>query len=146
MVCSCGSQKEVTFKEFEGRKLVLSHGGGFTGKYNTYYLLENGQLYKGSGDLSGSSSKVKSLEKYAAKQIFSNYDVLGLKDIKVQAYGNLNYSVTMLDDEGKHYIKWDKGQEGSEKLQLFYRSVMNVISLNNSDGDVPKNSKIKAKF
>ena len=44
------------------------------------------------------------------------------------AYNNLNYSVTMIDSKGvEHKLNWGKGQEGAEKLQLFYNNIMNHI-------------------
>jgi len=145
LVCSCGSKKVVSPDASEGKQLILSHGGGFTGKYNTYYLLENGQLFKNSGT-EGVNNEVKSLAKNATTQIFSNYNTLGLKDMKVTTYGNLLYTITMRDGDETHKISWEKGDKGSDILQLFYRNVMNQISLNNDSDSTPKETKIKAKF
>ena len=143
--CSCGSKKVVSPDAAEGKQLILSHGGGFTGNYNTYFLLENGQLFK-STETQGVNTSVNALSKDVTDQIFANYDALGLADAKVKNYGNLLYSITMKEGEKSHKISWEKGDNGSEKLQLFYRNVMNQIALNNASDTTNKKTTIKAKF
>lgn len=145
LISSCGSNKVLSPDESAGAQLVLSHGGGFTGKYNTYYLLENGQLWK-AGETIGVSDEVKSLSKDVATQIFSNYEILGLADVQVETYGNLLYSITMKKDGESHKISWEKGDAGSESLQLFYGNVMNQIKINNDADFKPKKQEINAKF
>ena len=145
MTIACKSNKVESPSEAVGKKLVLSHGGGFTGKYNSYTLLENGQLFKAS-NTKGVVNKQKDLPKDIVDQIFSNYDVLGLADIKIETYGNLLYTVQMMDGGNKNKISWEKGDKGSETLQLFFRNVMNQIKLNNDKDYDPNKSKINAKF
>lgn len=145
LICSCGSKKVVSPDEAVGKQLILSHGGGFTGKYNTYFLLENGQLFKNSGT-AGVNNSVKSLSNDVVTQIFSNYTLLGLDKVEVETYGNLLYSITMKEGDKSHRVSWEKGDKGSDVLQLFYRNVMNQISVNNSSGTSPSKSDIEAKF
>ena len=142
---ACKSNKVESPQESIGKKLTLSHGGGFTGKYNTYCLLENGQLFKAS-ETEGVMDKQKSLPQDITDQIFSNYDVLGLADMKVQTYGNLLYSIIMDEGDNINKISWEKGDKGSEPLQLFFRNVMNQIKKNNDKDFEPKKSEINAKF
>lgn len=129
---SCKTQEVLSPDEFEGSQLTLSHGGGFAGTYKTYKLLENGQLFK-STDKMGTTAPTKSLSSEAAKQIFSNYKVLGLDKEKMESYGNLNYSIIFKEGEKEHKLVWERGQKGTEKLQLFYRNIMNQIKINNKD-------------
>ena len=145
VIGSCGSKKVINPSDALGKKLILSHGGGFTGNYNTYQLLENGQLFK-STKTAGVNTAMKNLKKDITTQIFANYDALNLAAIKNVTYGNLLYSITMIDNDKKHVVSWEKGQKGSETLQLYYRNVMNLIKIH-SEGQVsPEKSKIKAKF
>lgn len=142
---ACKSNEVNSPSETQGKTLTLKHGGGFTGKYNTYFLLENGQLFKAS-ETEGVMNKQKNLKQEIADQIFSNYETLRLADIEIETYGNLLYSITMRDGDDSHNISWEKGDKGSEKLQLFFRNVMNQIKMNNDEGFKPKKSEIKAKF
>jgi hypothetical protein len=131
IIFSCKTNEVHTPEDFEGSRLVLSHGGGFAGTYKTYCLLENGQLFKISNDFK-SKSPVKGFKKAIAEQIFSNYEILGLGLEKVESYGNLNYSITMINERGEeHKSIWGRDQEGAEKLQLFYNNIMSQIRLNN---------------
>lgn len=138
LVSSCKSKEVLSPEEFEGSQLILSHGGGFAGTFKTYKLLENGQLFKSTNKM-GNSALAKSLGSETTEQIFSNYKVLGLDKEKIESYGNLNYSIIYKKDGKEHKLVWEKGQKGTEKLQLFYRNIMNQIKLNNKDSD--ENSK-----
>ena len=127
---SCKTNEVIAPEDFEGSRLILSHGGGFAGTYTIYCLLENGQLFKNSKDFEA-RNPVRGLEKTTTEQIFSNYEVLGLGKEKVQSYGNLNYSITMINEKGEeHKLIWGKDQKGAEKLQLFYNNIMNQIRRN----------------
>ena len=128
---SCKTKKVTSPKAYEGKQLIFSHGGGFAGTYKTYYLLDNGQLFKNTNEFDKAQQTI-GLSRDVTQQIFSNYEVMGLGDRKVESYGNLNYSITMIDDNGsKHKLVWEKGQKGAEKLQLYYKNVMSQIQKNN---------------
>jgi len=130
---SCKTKEVATPNDYEGQRLILTHGGGFAGTYKTYCLLDNGQLFKSKKQFEA-TNPVKGLDRKTVDQIFSNYEILGLADANNKAYGNLNYSIRMISKDGEeHKLTWDKGQEGSEKLQLFYRNIMNQIRIANSD-------------
>lgn len=135
---SCKTKDVVSPDEYEGNKLILSHGGGFAGKYKTYCLLDNGQLFKSAKQFEA-NDPVVGLKKEAVNQIFSNYETLGLGNVKMQSYGNLNYSITMVSENGdEHKLIWEKGQIGTENLQLYYRNIMNQIRLRNKDNAKPQ--------
>ena len=145
LTVACKTNKVDSPEGAIGKKLVLSHGGGFTGKYNSYTLLENGQLFKAS-ETKGVLNQQKDLADDVVDQIFSNYEVLGLAEMEVETYGNLLYTIQMIDGDNTNKISWEKGDKGSETLQLFFRNVMNQIKLNNDPNYNPNKSKIKAKF
>jgi len=137
---SCKTKEVVSPDDYEGDKLILTHGGGFAGTYKTFCLLDNGQLFKSSKQFEA-TNPTKNLDKEITDQIFSNYKMLGLDVAENEAYGNLNYSITMISKDGsKHKLIWDKGQEGTEKFQLFYRNIMNQIRLTNTGDDDPSKS------
>lgn len=137
---SCKTNQVVSPEEFQGSRLVLAHGGGFTGKYKTYCLLENGQLFKNSKDFEA-KTPVKGFDKKTTTQIFSNYKVLGLGEEEVISYDNLNYSIIMINEKGEeHRLNWGGNQKGVEKLQLFYDNIMNQIRLN-MEADAKKQEK-----
>ncbi|MEE9438663.1 MAG: hypothetical protein V3V14_06650 [Saprospiraceae bacterium] len=129
---SCGSKKVIDPTESDEPQIILSHGGGFTGEVKTFYLLENGQLFK-SDDIAGTICSQKELKTNFSKQIFSNYKTLGINKMSRDTPGNMVYSITMKDKNGEHKIEWGRGQEGTEMLQVFYSNVMNMIRISNED-------------
>jgi len=142
IIFSCKTKEVVSPNEHEGSRLVLKHGGGFTGAYKTYYLLDNGQLFKKSSEFEKMAS-LKSLSQETVDQIFSNYEILGIGNEKLESYGNLNYEITMINKDGEeHKSIWEKGQKGAEKHQLYYRNIMNQIRLNNIDENEGADKKV----
>ena len=124
---SCRTKDVLSPEQHNGSRLILKHGGGFTGAYTTYHLLDNGQLFKASNEFEGTYALNK-MDRNKADQIFSNYEILGMRDKIMESYGNLSYSVTMIDGKGEeHILMWGKGQQGSESLQLFYDNIMGQI-------------------
>jgi len=139
MLHACKTKDVVDPDAYEGPKLILSHGGGFTGKYKTYCLLDNGQVFVGD-EQHIAATPTKKLDKDIAKQIFSNYETLGLGNMQVESYGNLNYSVIMINEDGaEHKLIWGDRQEGTSQLQVFYDNIMNIIKQNMAS-DMPTNS------
>ena len=135
LIFSCGTNQVISPKNFKGSRIIFSHGGGFAGTYKSYCLLENGQLFKGNKQYEA-EQETKSLDKNVTKQIFSNYEVLGFGEQKVESYGNLNYAIMMINEDGEqHKLIWGKDQKGAEQLQLFYNNMMNQIRLNTTDKD-----------
>jgi len=141
----CGSQQVLSPEQSKGRILTVTHGGGFTGKYTTYSILENGQIFKLDQD-SDHYYEQKSMKEDFAKQLFNNYDVLDIANVEIETYGNLLYSITMKSQDIQHKVSWERGDKGSEKLQVFYRNVMNQILISNNADTESEKSGIKAKF
>jgi len=124
---SCKSNKIDSLAEAAVPYLTFQSGGGFTGKYTTYSLLENGQIFSQGMDLADAKA-VGSIDKDVAAQIFSNYDFLNMKDVKMEEYGNYTYTITMTNGTKSHKILWEKDMKGSEVYQMFFKNAMNSIS------------------
>ncbi|MEM9545749.1 MAG: hypothetical protein AAGA77_07240 [Bacteroidota bacterium] len=131
LAVSCKTNDVLSPEQHNGNRLILKHGGGFTGAYTTYHVLDNGQLFKASNELEGTYAMNK-LDRDIVGQIFSNYEILGMRDKIMESYNNLSYSLSMIDEKGEeHKLIWGKGQKGSESAQLFYDNVMNQIKATN---------------
>ncbi len=128
---SCKTNKVFDPEEYQGKKIILTHGGGFTGATKTYILLDNGQVFKKNNGLLKSANdpdpQKLTIDKKVVKQMFVNIDNLGLKKINKNEPGNLTYSITIKDSDGTHMIQWGKGQKDTEMLQMYYSNVMRII-------------------
>jgi len=145
LMTACGKNKVLTPSESVGKKLMFKHGGGFTGKYNTYYLLDNGQLFKAT-ETEGVNTALKNMPQDKTDQIFTNYGALDIENTEVTTYGNLLYTIVMTDGDKEHTVSWERGDQNTDRLQLYYRSVMNMIKIHGEGQKAGKKSKIKAQF
>lgn len=125
---ACSSSKEVMpLSENKRPQITFSSGGGFAGTYTTYVLLDNGHIYK-QGASEVESTPVGRVPEDEATQIFKNYDFLQLGSKDQLSYGNYTFSILKSDGSTTHKLQWEKGQPGTETLQLYYKNVMRIIS------------------
>lgn len=116
---ACKSKKYTTPAEAEGKRIKFSYGGGFTGQYTTYVLLENGQVFKSVG-ITEDFTELPQIDYKIVTQIFANYHTLNLEKKEVTSYGNMNYSIEMKVGKETQKLIWEKNQPETEILQMFY--------------------------
>lgn len=71
---SCKSQQQ-NYDDFKGRIITIGKGGGITGAYDEYSILENGQLFH-YNTLTKERLNLGKLETNITNQIFHNYELL----------------------------------------------------------------------
>ena len=105
------------------KALCFGNGGGFTGKVQQYTLLPNGSLFIGAG-LDGTSYTI---EEAACKQIFSNYKLLRLSEMFINAPGNMYYFVEKQNAGHKQRLTWGAYDAGEPKeLRIFHANLMKM--------------------
>lgn len=113
--------------EFRGSKLTFGKGGGFTGRINTYCLLENGDLFKNSGD----SLNVKYLGKLnrtKTDQIFKSFYLLGLDQQDIDSPGNMYSLIEMKDNSGVKKVQWGSAKEKpSDEMKIYFSNLMYAV-------------------
>ena len=77
--------------DFEGPRFEFGSGGGITGLYNTYHLLQNGQLFK--ADAKGATKEVAQLTKAEVKAVFAKAKKIDLATMDYNKPGNFNYYI-----------------------------------------------------
>lgn len=95
---SCKTTK-YQLNDYDGPKLVFGNGGGFTGAFQEYWVLPNGQLFlsKNGGDV----VELPKIKKREAKNLFKSAEKLDLLNLSYDKPGNMYFSVQYLKD-GKH--------------------------------------------
>jgi hypothetical protein len=116
---------KVNLQEYEGKQLTVANGGGFTGQVIEYTLLENGYVYK-FNSLTNANSFHKRIEKDDANQIFNNYELLNITELKLNDPGNMYFYIRMDHKDKSQQIKWNTESKGKEadKAKLFYMTVL----------------------
>jgi len=120
--------KSTTYtpKNFEGRKILFAKGGGITGQYETYLLLENGQLFN-QAKIDGEWAAFDNIKKGVAKRLFKKLDEMSWTSLKVSQPGNITYFIELQDQESAHRVTW--GSESSEvnaELRALHYELMNM--------------------
>lgn len=127
LALGCSSTKNSSPENYSKRQIIFGNGGGFTGKVDTYILLDNGQLYNQVALTGSNYQQLPSLDPEITKQIFENYDRLQLNKKMLNDPGNLTYFVKMKQKEDEHKLTWGGAQQKLDpNVNRFY---MNLFQL-----------------
>lgn len=124
VMLSCKTTTPVSVEDYDKGVITISSGGGFAGRYTTYKVLDNGEVYKKNMD---TFLLVGNLKKAETTQIFRNYDMLRLDEVDVQKFGNVTYGIIYTEGDKKHKISWATKDESTQKCSAYYKSIMGII-------------------
>lgn len=128
IVVSCKSQM-TNYDDYKDGIIVVGKGGGFTGAYDEFSILENGQVYK-YNTITKERLLFGNMKKNFAEQVFNNYKLLKIGEKGINAPGNMNYFIEFKNGENSLKSIWsDQKDESTRELVLFYKTVMNYISV-----------------
>ena len=135
MAASCQTPS-FTLQDYTGKRLILGNGGGFTGHYTEYILFENGQLFKKT-TLDGTIMELSRMNRELTGQIFSNFDILGLSEIKLHDPGNMNYYISVITNGAEQKLLWntDSDEEKIRSARLFYLTALKRIQASTNQVD-----------
>ncbi|MEO5581877.1 MAG: hypothetical protein ABIR66_04250 [Saprospiraceae bacterium] len=108
--------------------IYFGNGGGFTGFETTYALLESGDVYKKNG-FQDQCVYLCRLKPNETKQIFSNYEFLGLSAIELNEPGNTYSFIEFSNSNTKHKLTWDRSGSGTVpgNLKLFNSLLLHFV-------------------
>lgn len=127
---SCKAKKYTNIEEADINKITFSEGGGFTGSYTTYTLLENGQLFKSQGAVT-EYKEISSVDQTVTDQIFATYNNLKLDKRSDSDVGNWTFTIEMQDKKKNHKLSWAKSDENAKKLQTYFDTALKMIDKEN---------------
>ncbi len=107
--------------EFEGPRFEFGSGGGITGLYNTYHLLQNGQLFK--ADAQGATKEIAQLSKADVKSIFTKAKKINLAGMDHNKPGNFNYFINYTLKGETTKTQWANKQEAPAGLVELYQQL-----------------------
>jgi hypothetical protein len=123
----CGSNKPFAPDDPNQTYIALGNGGGFTGKTTTYYILNNGQVYKGS-DFSNEFSQIGKINKRAVAQNWSTYNNLPNEAIQINNPGNYYYFLEFKQGNKINRMVWQELTEDAALIQTMYSNLNNTIN------------------
>lgn len=106
--------------------LVLGMGGGFTGAFSEYYLLENGQLFR-SGSSDTTFSQIGKLAIEETEQLFSTYDILRFDELHLDEPGNRYFYIKRKSGSKESKLLWGHKELDNNAPAIFHKNFMNKI-------------------
>lgn len=127
--CKTKDPAVLSAVSYEGDKLVFGNGGGFTGQYDTYTLLDNGQLFRSENASGTGGSQMLPLDERTTQQMFTNFEKLGLHKMILRDPGNLTYYVARLRGDSEHRLIWGgNNQQPLDIVEQYYLTLYRLAS------------------
>lgn len=126
LLFSCKTNQFLS-NELPADQLRFGKGGGITGTFTTYILLENGQLFRHQS-LGDTMDPLASLKRKEAQSHWRQVAELGLTSYAFDQPGNMTYFLEVRADSLTHRLQWNDRQplDRPEVLE-FYRQLMSGI-------------------
>jgi len=110
---------------FPDTQLRWGNGGGIVGKETLYYLLDNGQLFKKSGNENiVEFGKIKAKK---AKALYTNIEDLKLGTREFKHAGNTYQFVEVLNGDSVNRIVWGDGTPVEPDVQALYNTLSGLV-------------------
>lgn len=131
LLMSCGETKNVATTEQPATEevptsfFIIGEGGGFTGAYEQYKVLENGQVKVWNGE-DESTAPLGTLPEKEVSELFQSIQKLNFEGLPFKP-GNMNYSINLVTSEGAQIIQWSDQNFPDVEVVSFYKTTMNLI-------------------
>ncbi len=101
---NCNSQQNLP-DNYSKKQIGFGRGGGFTGDWTYYYLLDNGDLFK-KNLRDKDYTRLKTIDKKTVKSIFEKINEADFKNIKFDHPGNMSYFVEIKNKNTSNKVCW----------------------------------------
>lgn len=112
--------------------ITIGNGGGFTGAISTFYLMEDGSLYRTGFD-DTSFVFIGALENNLSDQMFTNYKSLNLDKIELDEPGNRYYFLSINDNGKEKKLLWGKNKIDNKNITIYHKNLMDLIRKKSND-------------
>jgi hypothetical protein len=119
MIISCKTAQNI-------KSFTIGKGGGFTGRFETYLVQEDGNVYKvNQNNADGVFIKI---DKKQIAEIFKKFEQLTIAEDSFSHPGNISSFIRYQADNKTYEIKWGSpGMKPPQKYADFFDFVWNII-------------------
>ena len=104
-------------------------GGGVTGYYTTYVLLDDGRLFQ-QKDPNKEVVWHSKVPAKSRKALFEQMDTMGIRSMNQKEPGNMTYFIDLVESGKHHEVSWgDSKDPKSPELKSLYNSLMALIKV-----------------
>lgn len=144
MAVSCSSPK-YALSDLPKEQLHFSYGGGFTGEYQEFLLLKNGQIFKRTRVIRPTSfTPLQPLKKKEAKELFKTFEDQKFANLEYNDPGNMTYTIKMIGEVDTSQVVWG-GVDVQPNLELksYWRRLMKFVTDRPEIKEEPKKKEAK---
>ena len=125
----CAPSTRYTADALPDEHLAFSFGGGFTGEYQEYLLLPNGQLFGRRRVVSEVPYReFEGVEAKVAKDLVATYARQGFGALGYDDPGNITYTVEHVAGADTSRVRWGgTAVKPTEELRTYWRRLMAAI-------------------
>ena len=110
--------------------IEIGSGGGFTGKWAGYSLLDNGKIISWNGNKQGANPKdYQKLDQKTIQFIWQKIIDSKVLDIKLQEPGNMSKSIKIMANGKLYFFVWDYSRKDNitNDLNILYQFIFNTL-------------------
>ncbi|WP_234734038.1 FAD-binding oxidoreductase [Tellurirhabdus bombi] len=122
--------KPIDPSTYKKRQLIVGSGGGFTGRSETYYLFEDGQLFKKSSVDTAFTRLPKQSAKVARHWLKKLETTCRIKETKFKEPGNTYEFVRWKKGAEVYTVTWGNDRIPPEGYQQLHEALMKRINPN----------------
>ena len=121
LLYNCNRKVTHTIDNLPPNRIVFGQGGGFTGAYVDFIILENGQVFQ-QNSLTKTTKELTPIKRRQAKSLFKQVADATITPIK--APGNMTYAIHYQTADSTQSVVWgDASYIVSDSLQQLYETL-----------------------
>lgn len=117
--------KDYLMDNLPNRQITFGEGGGFTGKYTTWMLLDSGQVFQKSG-IGAEYAEIGKLKYAQAKKFYKRADAVSVDMMKQNKAGNYNYELILQRDSVDYKAGWANEADIDTSILNLYKELRTV--------------------
>lgn len=119
--CQCKT-KDYPLDALPAERITFGEGGGFTGKYITWMLLDSGQILEQKG-IAGELVQIKKIKRKAVRDFYKKAAALDPSLMQKKPPGNYNYSLTVQRDTTEMRVTWSAQSPAATAVTELYEQL-----------------------
>ena len=126
---ACATAKIYTLDTLPDERMIFSYGGGFTGEWNDYLLLSNGQLFHRRRVLNPVPFRAYDpIDPKVAKDLFVTFEAQKFGALGYDDPGNMSYTIKSINGSDTTAVTWGGTEtKPTEELRTYWRRVMQTF-------------------
>ncbi len=117
--------KDYVMDNLPNRQITFGEGGGFTGKYTTWMLLDSGQVFQKSG-IGAKYAEIGKLKYSQAKKFYKRADAISVDVMKQNKAGNYNYELILQRDSVDYKAGWANEADIDTSILNLYKELRTI--------------------